>query len=234
MSVPKVPFSVHSTGMTQRAAVYLRVSTRDQTLANQVPDLERMLSARGFVIVETYQDEESGVKRRPELERLLTDAKRNYFDTVLVWALDRLGRTMAETVAHVLELERIGVTVLSAREPWLDTTGPVRSLLVSVFAWVAQQERERLVERTNAGLARARAQGITLGRPPVQANTHAVQLALDDGLTLTQVARRIGIGRSTLYRQLARRAALGASVPKRGATQTGGNPPKRRPPRSSP
>jgi DNA invertase Pin-like site-specific DNA recombinase len=222
--------------MTQRAAVYLRVSTRDQTLANQIPDLERMLSARGFVIVGTYQDEESGAKRRPELERLLSDAKRNYFDTVLVWALDRLGRTMAETVAHVLELERIGVMVLSAREPWLDTTGPVRPLLISVFAWVAQQERERLVERTNAGLARARAQGIRLGRPPVQANTYAVELALGEGLTLTQAARRVGVGRSTLYRQLARRRELGAPVivPKRGTPQLGPKPRKSKASRSSP
>jgi len=216
--------------------VYLRVSTRDQTLANQVPDLERMLSARGFVIVATYQDEESGVKHRPELERLLTDARRNHFDTVLVWALDRLGRTMAETVARVLELERIGVTVLSAREPWLDTTGPVRSLLVSVFAWVAEQERRRLVERTHAGLARARAQGKRLGRPMKNLNPHALALEMAKGGTPAQVARRLGVGRSTLYRQLKHFRLLGGlpAVPESGAKKRAPNPSKLNGGRSSP
>lgn len=193
--------------MTKRAAVYLRVSTRDQTLANQLPDLERMISARGFAIAATYQDEESGAKRRPELERLLADAKRHRFDVVIVWALDRLGRTMSETVALVLELERIGVELLSAREPWLDTTGPVRSLLVSVFAWVAEQERRRLVERTNAGLARARAKGIKLGRPKARINPHAIALARAEGLTTSQIAKRLKVGRATLYRALSQNGA---------------------------
>jgi DNA invertase Pin-like site-specific DNA recombinase len=223
--------------MKTRAAVYLRVSTRDQTLANQVPDLEQMLCTRGFAIAATYQDEESGVKRRPELERLLADAKRHRFDVVLVWALDRLGRNMGETVAHVLELERIGVAVLSAREPWLDTTGPVRSLLVSIFAWVAEHERTRLVERTLAGIARARAQGKHLGRPVANVNPHAVELALAEGLPVRQIARRLGVGASTLYRELERRRQLGApivAVPKGGTTQLGGKSPKRHPARSSP
>lgn len=220
--------------MNQRAAVYLRVSTRDQTLANQVPDLERILSARGFAIAGTYQDEESGVKRRPELARLLEDARHHRFEVVLVWALDRLGRTMAETVAHVVELDRIGVRVISAREPFLDQPDPVRSLLVSVFAWVAEQERRRLVERTNAGLARARAAGVRLGRPVVNVNMHALQLALDEGLSVRKAARRIGVGPSTLYRELERRRELGAAVPKRGTTQMGGKRPKPHPPRSSP
>lgn len=200
--------------MLRRAAVYLRVSTRDQTLANQVPDLERLIAARGFSIAATYQDEESGVKRRPGLERLLEDAKRHRFDVVLVWALDRLGRSMGDVLANVLELERIGVEVLSAREPWLDTTGPVRSLLVSVFAWVAEQERRRLVERTHAGLERARARGVKLGRPKARVERAALELALRDGLTLRQAARRLGVGASTLYRELARDG--GPGVPKTG------------------
>jgi putative DNA-invertase from lambdoid prophage Rac len=215
--------------MNKRAAVYLRVSTRDQTLANQVPDLERMIAARGFAIAATYQDEESGVKRRPGLEQLMADARRHRFEVVLVWALDRFGRNMAEQVANALELERIGVAVLSAQEPWLDTTGPVRSLLVSVFAWVAEQERRRLIERTNAGLARARAAGIMLGRPVVNVNMHAVELAILEGLSVRQTARRIGVGPSTLYREMAR---LGVS--KSGVLARGSKLPKSRRPRSSP
>lgn len=188
----------------KRAAVYLRVSTRDQTLANQVPELERVIAARGFSLAATYQDEESGVKRRPELERLMADARRHAFDVVIVWALDRLGRNMPDVVAHVLELERIGVDLLSAREPWLDTSSPVRPLLVSIFAWVAEQERRRLVERTRAGLERARARGVKLGRPSARVDAAALELALGEGLTLRQAAKRLGIGKSSLYRELAR------------------------------
>jgi putative DNA-invertase from lambdoid prophage Rac len=201
--------------MIQRAAVYLRVSTRDQTLANQVPDLERMIAKRGFALAATYQDEESGVKRRPALERMFADARRHQFDLVLVWALDRLGRTMADTVANVLELERIGILVLSAREPWLDTTGPVRSLLVSVFAWVAEQERRRLVERTNAGLARARAAGVHLGRPVVNVNLYHVGRLLRRGMTVRQAAERIGVGASTLYREINRLGGVPQTPEKR-------------------
>ncbi len=190
-------------------AVYLRVSKDEQTTANQIPELERLITARDLRIVRTYQDHESGVKRRPELERMLDDARRHHFDTVLVWALDRLGRRMGETSALVLELDRIGVTVLSVREPWLDVPGPVRHLLVSMFDWIAAHERTRLVERTNAGIARARAQGKRLGRPSVTLNPHAIRLELAKGGTLDQVAKRLGVGRSTFYRELARLRRLG-------------------------
>lgn len=210
--------------MTKRAAVYLRVSTRDQTLANQIPDLERLLSARGFKIAATYQDEESGARRRPELERLMGDAARHRFDVVAVWALDRLGRSMGDVVAKVLELERIGVELVSAREPWLDTTGPVRSLLVSIFAWVAEWERSRIVERTNAGIARARAAGVAIGRPSVSVAPHELRALLELEHSPEAIARHFGIGRSTLYRELRRLRELGA-VPKGGAVSWG---PKRR------
>lgn len=211
--------------MTPRAAVYLRVSKRDQTLANQVPDLERMIAAREFAIAATYQDEESGVKRRPALERLLADARRRNFDVVCVWALDRLGRTMSETVARVLELEHLGIRVLSARETFLDQPDHVRPLLVSVFAWVADWERRRLIERTNAGLARARAQGKQLGRPNININPHAVELAFAERLTVTQTARRIGVSRTHLYRWLERRREMGAPI----VPKTVGRKPDRKP-----
>jgi DNA invertase Pin-like site-specific DNA recombinase len=201
------------TKVDQRCAVYLRVSTDEQTTANQVPELERMISARGFRIVATYTETVSGAApRRPELQRLLRDASSNYFDTVLVWALDRLGRRMGETAALVLELERLGISVLSACEPWLDTAGPVRHLLVSVFEWVAVQERTRLVERTKAGLARARAQGKRLGRPSISLNPHALKLELAKGGSPAHVARRLGVSRSTFYRELARLRVVGGEA----------------------
>lgn len=188
----------------KRAALYLRVSTDEQTPDNQRLELERIAAIRRFQVASIYSETVSGAARKlPELERLMTDAKRHRFDVVMVWALDRLGRRMAEVLAKVLELERVGVDLLSAKEPWLDTAGPARSLLVSVFAWVSEQERRRLVERTLAGLERARAKGIKLGRPVARIDRNALALAFADGLTIKKAARRLGVGRSTLYRALA-------------------------------
>jgi len=188
----------------KRAALYLRVSTDEQTAENQRPELERIAALRRFQVASIYSETASGAARKlPELERLMSDAKRHKFDVVLVWALDRLGRRMGDVFAKVLELERVGVDLLSAKEPWLDTAGPARSLLVSVFAWVAEQERRRLVERTLAGLERARAKGIKLGRPVARVDRNALALALADGLTINKAARRLGVGRSTLYRVMA-------------------------------
>lgn len=203
--------------MPTRAALYIRVSTDEQDQANQLPDLEQMATRRGLQVVSTYSETVSGAARaRPELERMMRDAAAHRFDIVLVWALDRLGRRMGETVRRVLELEHAGVDVLSAREPWLDTSGPVRPLLVSVFAWVAEQERTRLVERTNAGLARARAKGIQLGRPSKSLNPYAIAIEMEKGGGLDRVARRLGVGRSTLFRELKRFRGLGGlpKVPK--------------------
>lgn len=148
-----------------RAALYVRVSTDRQDATAQLPDLERMATARDWEW-EVRSEVESGAKRRPELERLLDDARRGAVHVIAVWALDRLGRSMQETVARVLELDRLGVQVVSVREPWMDSGGPTRPLLLAIMAWVAEQERTRLIERTRAGIERARKQGKRLGRPP--------------------------------------------------------------------
>jgi DNA invertase Pin-like site-specific DNA recombinase len=219
----------------KRAALYLRVSTDEQTAENQRPELERIAALRGYQVESTYSETVSGAARKlPELERLMRDAQRHKLDVVMVWALDRLGRRMGEVVAKVLELERLGVDLVSVQEPWLDTGGPVRSLLVSVFAWVAEQERGRLVERTNAGLARARAKGVILGRPVRNVNPHALELALGEGLSIRQAARRLGMGASTLYRELERRRELGLEVPKTGRKKRARKRPKSDGSRSSP
>jgi putative DNA-invertase from lambdoid prophage Rac len=83
---------------------------------------------------------------------MMGDARRGSFDVLLVWALDRVGRSMVDNLRDVLELGRLGVQIVSLREPWLDTGGPVRDLLLAIFSWVAQQERLRFVERTKAGI----------------------------------------------------------------------------------
>jgi DNA invertase Pin-like site-specific DNA recombinase len=117
--------------------------------------------------------------------------------------LDRLHRSMVGAITTVLELDRLGVEVISLKEPWLDTSGPVRSLLVAIFGWVAEQERVRLIERTKAGLERARAQGKRLGRPPVsQVLLSAAADLVRTGTPVAEAARLKGVKRTTLTRYL--------------------------------
>jgi DNA invertase Pin-like site-specific DNA recombinase len=154
------------------AGLYARVSTMEQTAENQERELLQLAHARGWQVGGIYRESMSGaIRDRPELDRLLGDARAGRIGAVVVWALDRLHRSMVGCITTVLELDRLGVQVLSLREPWLDTAGPVRSLLLAIFGWVAEQERARLIERTRAGLARAREKGTrsgkAIGRPRV-------------------------------------------------------------------
>jgi putative DNA-invertase from lambdoid prophage Rac len=186
----------------RRAAVYVRVSTDRQTASNQVTEARQLAVARGFEPV-LYEEVESAAKARPVLERMLDDVRAGRVHAVAVWALDRLHRSMTGAINTVLELDRRGVPVLSVREGWLDTSGPVRPLLVAIFGWVAEQERTRLIERTKAGLERARREGKRLGRPPAsRVMLHAARDLVVAGVPVAEAARRKGVARSTLQRFL--------------------------------
>lgn len=189
--------------MAPMAALYLRVSTEKQTAANQLAEVEALAKARGFEGVVYGETASAAAKKRPEFERMLDDARRGRVQAVIVWALDRLHRSMAGTVRDVTELHRIGVRVLSVREPWLDTEGPTTPLLLAIFGWVAEQERSRLRERTRAGLDRARAEGKQLGRPRAPATLVALGVArVRDGGKVREVAAAVGVSERTLRRAL--------------------------------
>ncbi len=184
------------------AALYVRVSTDRQTAQNQIAELRQLAAARGMEAT-IYEEVESAAKARPVLDRMLADARAGKVRAIMVWALDRLHRSMVGSIQTVLECDRLGVPVVSLREPWLDTAGPVRPLLIAIFGWVAEQERFRLIERTKAGLARARAQGKRLGRPPASpVLLHAARDLVADGVPIAEAARRKGVPRSTLQRFL--------------------------------
>jgi DNA invertase Pin-like site-specific DNA recombinase len=185
-----------------RCGCYLRVSTDRQTVECQRQDVERMVRARGFEPV-WFEEVESAAKARPVLDQLLAAAHRGEVQAVAVWALDRLGRSMTGVLDLVLRLDRFGVPVMSVREPWLDTSGPVRPLLVSIFGWVAEQERTRLKERVRAGLERARRDGIALGRPRTRPAPVAVRRLREQGLSWPAVARKLGVSQATARRAVA-------------------------------
>jgi DNA invertase Pin-like site-specific DNA recombinase len=192
-----------------RVALYVRVSTGAQTHENQLPELEQLARTHGYAVVARFAEEASTAKRRPVFERMMADAKRGAFDLVAVWSLDRFGRSMAGNVADALALNRAGVQLVSVREPWLDTGGPIRDLLLAIFSWVAEQERRRLSERTKAGLARVRQRGSRsgrpIGRPPrLDAATVAAAVRLAaEGRSGRQIAVALKIPRSTVRRALA-------------------------------
>ncbi len=196
---------------TKRCALYLRVSTDRQTVENQAEDVRRMVVARGFEPV-VYEEVESAAKARPVLERLMTDARTGKIQGVAFWAIDRLQRSMVDSIAMVLELDRVGVPVMSVKEGWLDTASPARPLLVAVFGWVAQVERERLRERTVCGLQRARKEGKTLGRPKTSiVLLKGAQALVEGGASVASAAKTKGVSRSALRRHLAEVAENGTS-----------------------
>jgi len=185
------------------AAIYLRVSTDRQTTDNQREVVETMARARGYEAA-VYEEVESAAKARPVYERMMADARAGRVQAVAVVALDRLHRSMTGAINTVLELDRIGVPVMSVREGWLDTQGPVRPLLVAIFGWMAEQERTTLILRTKAGLDRARREGKALGRP--KASPVKVAAAMEivrQGTSERAAAKAAGISRSTLQRALA-------------------------------
>lgn len=190
-------------GSGSKCAIYMRVSKDDQDPANQEHVLARMAEVRGYQVVRSYSERMSGTKKaRPALTQLIEGANRGEYEIVLVWALDRLGRSMSAIVDLVLSLDRVGVRVVSQQESWLDTSGPVRPLLLSIFAWVAQQERDRIVARTVAGLARARAEGKVLGRPRVEVDLDSMVALRKKGHSYSQIAMKLGVAKTTVQRAM--------------------------------
>ncbi len=184
------------------AVAYVRVSTEGQTTENQEADLAKLAADRGWTL-DIRREVESSQKTRPVLEGIMKDARAGRVGAILVWRLDRLDRSMLKCLTRVLELEALNVQLVSFTEAWLDTAGPARSLLVSVFAWVAQEERRVLVERTHAGLKRAKAQGKRLGMAP--ASPVLLRAAADRiraGESLRKAAAAVGVSKSSLSRFL--------------------------------
>jgi len=151
-----------------KAAIYCRVSTNQQDTANQSTVLADWAKQRSFVVVAIYQEEESGWKagHQRALARLINDARKGKFSILLVWALDRLSREGALAILSLVhKLGMYGVKVLSYQESWTEAPGELSELLYALTGWVARMESQRRSERTKAGLARALAQGKSLGRP---------------------------------------------------------------------
>ena len=186
-----------------RAAIYARVSTFDQEPENQLQELRRYIQARGWTATEFVDRGVSGSKeRRPALDSLVADARKRRFDVVVAWRLDRLGRNLRHLVTLIEELQSLGIAFVSLGEG-IDCTTPAGKLQLHILAALAEFEKARIQERVRAGLARARTQGVRLGRPRRRIDQQ--RLATVAGLPEREAARRLGIPRSTLQRALAQK-----------------------------
>lgn len=182
-----------------RAAVYLRVSSADQTVQNQRADIGHYCESRGWTVTEYADEGVSGAKEsRPALDRLLKDARRRRLDALVVWRLDRLGRNLRHLILTLDELAALGVAFVSLNEG-IDTNTPAGRLQLHLLAAISQFERDRVIERVQAGLARARAQGRTLGRP----RATPLPAGVPRGLSVRQAAVLWGVSKSTAARRLA-------------------------------
>ena len=154
-----------------RAGLYARVSTNDQqTLPMQNRAMREYAARRGWTIAMQVREVGSGAAKREAREKLLEAARRREIDVVLVWRLDRWGRSVTDLLATLQELEHLGVGFVSLTEA-LDLTTPAGRAMAGLLAVFAEFEREILRERTRAGLAHARQNGKRLGRPATAAST---------------------------------------------------------------
>jgi len=186
-----------------RAGLYARVSTNDQqTVPLQVRALREYAARRGWTIALQVKEVGIGASQRQLREKLLEAARRREIDVVLVWRLDRWGRSVADLLATFQELEHLGVGFVSLTEA-LDLTTPAGRAMAALLAVFAEFEREILRERVRAGLAHTRRNGTKLGRPITAATKAGEVWALRRaGISKAAIARRLQIGRTSVRRIL--------------------------------
>jgi DNA invertase Pin-like site-specific DNA recombinase len=191
-----------------RVGNYLRVSTDAQTVENQRLDLERVAAQRGWEVVETYIDKGiSGAKgrdKRPAFDKLCKDAAQGKLDVIAAWSIDRIGRSLAHVASFMVELQAQNVALYLYQQQ-VDGTTPAGQALFGMAAVFAQFERAMLIERINAGLARAKKQGKRLGRPTsvtaqIKTDIHALR---SKKRSIRAIAKELQIGVSIVQRTLA-------------------------------
>src|SRR5579863_2098227 len=188
-----------------RAALYARVSTNDQqTLPMQNRAMREYAARRGWTVAMQVKEVGSGASQRQMREKLIEAARRREIDVVLVWRLDRWGRSVTDLLATLQELQHLGVGSVSLTEA-PDLTTPAGRAMAAMLAVVAEFEREVLRERVRAGLAHARQNGKTLGRPLTAGlSADKVRKLHRSGVSKSQIARQLSIGRTSVRRILNR------------------------------
>jgi DNA invertase Pin-like site-specific DNA recombinase len=190
----------------KRVVLYLRVSTMDQTTANQERELREIAARMGCEIVKVYKDHGiSGAKgrdKRPAFDALCRDAAQRKFDLVMAWSVDRLGRSLQDLVSFLSELHALKVD-LFLHQQGLDTTTPAGKAMYQMMGVFAEFERAMIQERVRAGLRRAKEEGKQLGRPRLAPDLEkrildALKARKDTGDSVRKIAARFGVAASTV------------------------------------
>jgi DNA invertase Pin-like site-specific DNA recombinase len=190
--------------MSKRVALYLRVSTTEQTVENQQHELEAVAERHGWNVVAVFTDAgisgSKGRDKRPGYDRLCHGIARREFDLVAAWSVDRLGRSLQSLVAFLGELHAKNVDLYLHRQG-LDTSTPAGKAMFQMLGVFSEFERAMIVERVKAGLSRAQSQGKKLGRRPVSADVvERVRARLATGAGILKVARELHLGVGTVHR----------------------------------
>lgn len=189
-----------------RVALYARISTvnHGQNVDLQLRELRELCQHRGWQVVAEYIDEGiSGTKdRRPELDRLMSDAHKRRFDVVAVWRFDRFARSVSHLLRALETFNALGVGFLSLSES-IDTSTPVGKMVFTILGSVAELERSLIVERVKAGLRSAKARGRRIGRPRLALEATEVSRLRSEGLSGRAIARRLGCSEGSVRRAIA-------------------------------
>jgi DNA invertase Pin-like site-specific DNA recombinase len=190
----------------KRVAIYARVSTDGQTTDNQTRELRQVAERHGWTVVKEYVDHgisgARGREKRPQFDALLKGVARKEFDAIAAWSVDRLGRSLVDLLGFLGDVQAMGVD-LYLHQQAVDTSTPGGKALFQMMGVFAEFERAMIRERVNAGLARARAKGVVLGRPRVSdAVEERIRAMHANGVGKLKTARTLGVGVSVVQRVL--------------------------------
>jgi DNA invertase Pin-like site-specific DNA recombinase len=187
----------------KRVAIYVRVSTKDQSVDMQLNDLERYSKERGLRIFKVYKDNGvSGTKEsRPALNELMGDAKKRKFDVVLVWRFDRFARSTKHLVTALYEFRNLGIDFISYQEN-IDTSSPLGEAIFTIISAMSTLERDIIAERVRGGLRKAKADGKTLGRPKSEVDTDKVIEYRKQNKSIRQIASEMNLSKGVVQRTL--------------------------------
>lgn len=186
-----------------RIGIYARVSTKDQSCELQLRDLRAYCAARGFEAVHEYIDvgQSGGKESRPELNRLMEDARKRRFDVIVVWRFDRFARSTKHLLLALEEFRSLGIQFISYNEN-IDTSSPLGQALFTIVSAVAQLERDLIRERVSAGIRNAQAKGTKFGRPTKAVDPDRILQMRSEGQSLRQIAENLGVGYGTVRERL--------------------------------
>ena len=194
--------------MTTKVALYCRVSTstKDQTTENQLRELNSYCDRMGYQVVKVYEDEVSGAKsreKRPAYNQMCKDAFLKKFNTIIGWDVSRFGRSMKEFVSFLADMDEKGIGVIAVKNG-LDTSSSSGRMMMKLIGVLEEWNREMLIERTRAGLARTVANGTKLGRKKITNDTMTAKIIelRNDKKSIRAIASEVGVSTATVQREL--------------------------------